>query len=108
MAKERKNNEDAASPFDGLALGIVETRGMTGAIEASDAMSKVANVTVTAANKVDAGIVTVCIRGDVGSVTVAVEVGAAAAQRVGELRGSHVIPRPHRELERKLAGYERR
>jgi len=92
----------APSPDRGTALGIIETRGLTGAIEALDAMAKSANVTPTSSVKIDAGIVTVMVRGDVGSVAVAVEAGAAAAQKVGELRGKLVIPRPHGLLDDKL------
>ncbi len=101
MSKREKDPTER-DPHEGTALGIVETRGMTGAIEACDAMSKSANVTVEGNAKIDAGIVTVTVRGDVGAVTVAVEAGASAAKRVGELRGSHVIPRPHELLEKLL------
>ena len=78
----------------GDALGMVETRGLIGMIEAADAMVKTANVVFVGWQKVDAGLVTAIIRGDVGSVKAATDAGAAAARRVGELIGVHVIPRP--------------
>ena len=79
----------------GDALGMVETRGLIGMIEAADAMVKTANVVFVGWQKVDAGLVTAIIRGDVGSVKAATDAGAAAARRVGELISVHVIPRPH-------------
>ena len=84
------------------ALGLIETKGLIGAIEASDAMVKAANVTLIAKEYIGAGYVTVMVRGDVGSVKAATDAGAAAARRVGELISVHVIPRPHSELERIL------
>jgi microcompartment protein CcmL/EutN len=81
-------------PELGDALGMIETRGLVGMIEAADAMLKTANVTLVSWQKVDAGLVTAIIRGDVGSVKAATDAGAAAARRVGELVGVHVIPRP--------------
>ena len=78
----------------GEALGLVETRGLVGMIEAADAMVKAANVVFVGWQKVDAGLVTAIVRGDVGSVKAATDAGAAAARRVGELVGVHVIPRP--------------
>src|SRR5512132_2215085 len=84
----------------GEALGMIETRGFVGMIEAADAMVKAANVVIVAWDKVDAGLVTVLVRGDVGSVKAATDAGAAAARRVGELVGVHVIPRPADDLER--------
>ena len=84
----------------GEALGMIETRGLVGLIEAADAMVKAANVTIVGWEKVDAGLVTVLVRGDVGSVKAATDAGAAAARRVGELVGVHVIPRPADDLER--------
>ena len=91
----------AARKLDlGEALGMIETRGLVGLIEASDAMVKAANVTIVGWEKVDAGLVTVLVRGDVGSVKAATDAGAAAARRVGELIGVHVIPRPADDLER--------
>ena len=84
----------------GDALGMVETRGLVGMIEAADAMLKTANVVLVSWQKVDAGLVTVLIRGDVGSVKAATDAGAAAARRVGELVGVHVIARPADGLEK--------
>lgn len=84
---------------DMVALGMVETRGIVGAIEAADAMVKAANVTLIGKVKVGGALVTVMVRGDVGAVKAAVDAGAAAAERVGELISCHVIPRPHPELE---------
>ena len=81
------------------ALGMVETRGLVGAIEAADAMVKAANVTVVGKEQVGAGLVTVLVRGDVGAVKAATDAGAAAAENVGELISVHVIPRPHAEVE---------
>ena len=84
----------------GEALGMVETRGMIGMIEAADAMVKTANVVFVGWQKVDAGLVTAIVRGDVGSVKAATDAGAAAARKVGELVGVHVIPRPDEGLEK--------
>ena len=81
------------------ALGMVETRGLVGAIEAADAMVKAANVTLVGKEQVGAGLVTVLVRGDVGAVKAATDAGAAAAENVGELNSVHVIPRPHAEVE---------
>jgi ethanolamine utilization protein EutM len=81
------------------ALGMVETKGLIGAIEAADAMVKAANVTLVGKEKIGSGLVTVMVRGDVGAVKASVDAGAAAAKRVGELYGVHVIPRPHTEVE---------
>jgi ethanolamine utilization protein EutM len=81
------------------ALGMVETKGLIGAIEAADAMVKAANVKLVGKEKVGAGLVTVMVRGDVGAVKAAVDAGAAAAKRVGELVSVHVIPRPHDDVE---------
>ena len=81
------------------ALGMIETRGLVAAIEAADAMVKAANVTLARKERVGGGLVTVMVRGDVGAVKAAVDAGAAAAERVGELISIHVIPRPHEELE---------
>lgn len=86
----------------GLALGLVETRGMTGAVEAADAMAKMASVQAPDLRKVDGALVIVTVRGDIGAVQVAVAAGAEAAKRVGELVGSHVIARPHSDLEDQL------
>lgn len=81
------------------ALGLIETRGFVGAIEAADAMVKAANVKLVGSKQVGAGLVTVMVRGDVGAVKAATDAGAAAAERVGELVSVHVIPRPHGDVE---------
>lgn len=81
------------------ALGMVETKGLVGAVEAADAMVKAANVTLVGREQVGSGLVTVMVRGDVGAVKAATDAGAAAADRVGELVSVHVIPRPHAEVE---------
>ena len=81
------------------ALGMIETRGLVGAVEAADAMVKAANVTLIGRSQVGGGLVTVMVRGDVGAVKAATDAGAAAAQNVGELVSVHVIPRPHGEVE---------
>ena len=86
------------------ALGMVETKGLIGAIEAADAMVKTANVTLTGKEYIGAGYVTVTVRGDVGAVKAATDAGAAAARRVGELVAVHVIPNPHSETEKILPG----
>jgi ethanolamine utilization protein EutM len=86
------------------ALGMVETKGLTSAIEAADAMVKAANVVLVGREFIGAGYVTVLVRGDVGAVKAATDAGAAAARRVGELLSVHVIPRPHTEVERILPG----
>ncbi len=80
------------------ALGMVETRGLVGAIEAADAMVKSANVQLVGKEQVGGGLVTVMVRGDVGAVQAATDAGAAAAEKVGELVSVHVIPRPHVEV----------
>src|SRR5512137_1476788 len=82
-----------------IALGMVETRGLVGAIEAADAMVKAANVILIGSEYVGGGYVTVMVRGDVGAVKAATDAGAAAAKRVGELVSVHVIPRPHQDVE---------
>ena len=84
------------------ALGMVETRGLVASIEASDAMVKAADVQLVGSEKIGSGLVTVIVRGDVGAVKAAVEVGAATAARLGELVASHVIPRPHGDVEKIL------
>ena len=81
------------------ALGMVETKGLVGAIEAADAMVKAANVTLVGKEKIGSGLVTVMVRGDVGAVKASVDAGASAAKRVGELVSVHVIPRPHEDVE---------
>jgi ethanolamine utilization protein EutM len=82
-----------------IALGMVETRGLVGAIEAADAMVKAANVVLIGSEYVGGGFVTVMVRGDVGAVKAATDAGAAAAKRVGEVVSVHVIPRPHSDVE---------
>lgn len=81
------------------ALGMIETKGLVGAIEAADAMVKAANVTLVGKEHVGGGLVTVMVRGDVGAVKAATDAGAAAAERVGQLISVHVIPRPHGEVD---------
>ena len=100
MTAKRKDPIVNERPDIGDALGLIETRGLIGMIEAADAMLKTANVVLVGWQKVDAGLVTAIIRGDVGSVKAATDAGAAAARRVGELIGVHVIPRPADDLER--------
>jgi len=87
------------SPVYGNALGLIETRGLVGAIEAADAMVKAANVRLIGKEQIGGGYVTVMVRGDVGAVKAATDAGAAAARRVGELISVHVIPRPHDDIE---------
>ena len=84
------------------ALGLVETKGLIGSVEAADAMVKAANVVLVGKEYIGAGYVTVMVRGDVGAVKAATDAGAAAARRVGELISVHVIPRPHAEVEKIL------
>ena len=82
-----------------IALGMIETRGLVGAIEAADAMVKAANVVLIGSEYVGGGFVTVMVRGDVGAVKAATDAGAAAVKRIGDLVSVHVIPRPHEEVE---------
>lgn len=84
------------------ALGLIETKGFIGSVEAADAMVKTANVVLIGKEYIGAAYVTVMVRGDVGAVKAATDAGAAAARRVGELVAVHVIPRPHAEVERLL------
>ena len=88
-----------AQDYEKIALGMVETKGLVGSVEAADAMVKAANVTLIGKVHVGGGLVTVMVRGDVGAVKAAVEAGGAAAKRVGELISVHVIPRPHGDVE---------
>ena len=81
---------------------MVETKGLVGAIEAADAMTKSANVTLIGYEKIGSGLVTVMVRGDVGAVKASVDAGAAAAEKVGEIVSQHVIPRPHTDVEKIL------
>ncbi len=84
------------------ALGLVETKGLVPAIEAADAMSKAANVTLIGKEMIGHGLVTVMVRGDVGAVKAAVEAGSAAAKRIGEVLSVHVIARPHDDVNKIL------
>lgn len=84
------------------ALGLVETKGYVGAVEAADAMVKSANVVLVGTEKIGAGLVTVMVRGDVGAVKAAVDAGTVAARAVGEVVSTHVIPRPHTDTEKLL------
>lgn len=84
------------------ALGMIETKGLVGAIEAADAMVKAANVELVGYEKIGSGLVTVMVRGDVGATKAAVDAGAAAARNVGEVVSVHVIPRPHTDVEKIL------
>ena len=84
------------------ALGMVETRGLVAAIEAADAMVKAAEVTLIGTEKIGSGLVSVMVRGDVGAVKAATEVGGRAASKLGELVAVHVIPRPHNDVEKIL------
>ena len=84
------------------ALGMVETRGLVAAIEAADAMLKAANVVLIGTEKIGSGLVSVMVRGDVGAVKAAVEAGSSSASKLGELIATHVIPRPHGDVEKIL------
>jgi ethanolamine utilization protein EutM len=84
------------------AIGLIETKGLVGSIEAADAMVKAANVKLLGEERIGGGFVTVIVEGDVGAVKAATEAGAAAAKRIGELVSVHVIPRPHEELNKIL------
>jgi microcompartment protein CcmL/EutN len=81
------------------ALGLIETKGLVASVEAADAMVKAANVNLIGKEVIGGGFVTIMVRGDVGAVKAAVEAGAVAARKVGELKSAHVIPRPHEEVE---------
>lgn len=96
---ETKTEIKGEKNMEKQALGMVETRGLIGAIEAADAMVKAANVTLVGKEQIGSGLVTVMVRGDVGAVKASVEAGSEAAKRVGELVSTHVIPRPHSEVE---------
>ena len=100
MSTTKKTKETKEIAMANLqALGMVETKGLVGSIEAADAMVKAANVRLIGKVHVGGGLVTVMVRGDVGAVKSATDAGAAAASRVGELVSVHVIPRPHEEVE---------
>ncbi|KIN70230.1 Microcompartments protein [Sulfitobacter noctilucicola] len=95
----------AKSPTPGqMALGMIETRGLVGAIEAADAMVKAASVTIVGQSKAGGGLITTLVRGEVGAVKAATDAGATAANKVGEVVSVHVIARPHDELEAILDG----
>jgi len=87
------------------ALGLIETKGFIAAVEGADAMVKAANVTLVTWEKVGSGLVTVMVRGDVGAVKAAVEAGVSAAERVGEVKSVHVIPRPHDNVENVIEAF---
>ena len=87
------------------ALGMIETKGLVGSIEAADAMVESANVVLTGYEKIGSGLVTVFVRGDVGAVKAAVDAGAAAADKVGQVVSVHVIPRPHQDVESMLPSF---
>ena len=97
---ENKNNQKEIMKME--ALGMVETRGLVAAIEAADAMVKAANVVLIGSEKIGSGLVSVMVRGDVGAVKAAVEAGGAAASRLGEVVATHVIPRPHTDVDKLL------
>jgi microcompartment protein CcmL/EutN len=84
------------------ALGMIETRGLIASIEAADAMVKAADVSLVGTEKIGSGLVTIMVRGDVGAVKAAVEAGASSASRLGEVIATHVIPRPHFDVEKIL------
>ncbi|MBU2568338.1 MAG: BMC domain-containing protein [Elusimicrobia bacterium] len=89
------------------ALGMIETRGLVGMLEATDAMVKAAKVRLVGYEKIGSGLVTTLVRGEVGAVRAAVEAGSSAAQKVGELVSVHVIPRPHDFMEKVLTKIEK-
>ena len=100
--KPETENKTKKESLQMEALGMIETRGLTASIEAADAMVKAANVTLIGTEKIGSGLVTVMVRGDVGAVKAAVEAGGAAAARLGEVIATHVIPRPHSDVEKIL------
>ncbi len=108
ITANKTNNKETANPIKEEkkmaqeALGMVETRGLVAAIEAADAMLKAANVTLVGTEKIGSGLVSVMVRGDVGAVKAAVESGATSASKLGELVATHVIPRPHTDVEKIL------
>ena len=101
-AELRREQKDMSSQ----ALGMIETRGLVAVTEAADAMLKAANVQLVGSEKIGSGLVTVMVRGDVGAVKAAVDAGAAAAQRLGEVVSVHVIPRPHSDVEKILPKFK--
>ena len=98
----KKTTEQEKKVMVQQALGMVETRGLVAAIEAADAMLKAAHVELVGTEKIGSGLVSVMVRGDVGAVKAAVEAGLAAAQKLGEIIATHVIPRPHTDVEKIL------
>lgn len=96
------NNITEVKVMTQQALGMIETRGLVAAIEAADAMLKAANVELVGTEKIGSGLVSVMVRGDVGAVKAAVEAGASTAERLGEIIATHVIPRPHSDVEKIL------
>ena len=103
VVKETKNTKEQEKKIMvQQALGMVETRGLVAAIEAADAMLKAAKVELVGTEKIGSGLVSVMVRGDVGAVKAAVEAGLAAAQKLGEIIATHVIPRPHTDVEKIL------
>ncbi len=100
--KVNENKETEVRVMAQEALGMVETRGLVAAIEAADSMLKAANVVLIGTEKIGSGLVSVMVRGDVGAVKSAVEVGGQNAQKLGELVATHVIPRPHNDVEKIL------
>jgi ethanolamine utilization protein EutM len=105
--RHQEGEEMPAHDSGNLALGIIETKGLAPAIEAVDAMLKSANVVLVGKELIGGGLVTVLVRGDIGAVKAAVDAGAAAAKRVGELLTVHVIPRPNPDVEAMLPGAPR-
>ena len=101
MIKTEKNLKENGNMVQ-QALGLIETRGLVAAIEAADAMLKAANVELVGTEKIGSGLVSVMVRGDVGAVKAAVEAGAATACSLGEIIATHVIPRPHTDVEKIL------
>ncbi len=101
-ANPKKTKEQEKNTMVQQALGMVETRGLVAAIEAADAMLKAANVELVGTEKIGSGLVSVMVRGDVGAVKAAVEAGLSAAQKLGEIIATHVIPRPHTDVEKIL------
>ena len=99
LNKNTKPQKEINMSIQMIALGMIETKGLVGAIEAADAMVKAANVKLIGKEYIGGGYVTVMVRGDVGAVKAATDAGAAAAQRIGELVSVHVIPRPHGDVE---------
>lgn len=99
---EEKTAVTEVKKMTNLALGMIETRGLVAAIEAADAMLKAANVELVGTEKIGSGLVSVMVRGDVGAVKSAVEAGASSAERLGEVIATHVIPRPHDDVEKIL------